>query len=473
VNLFTNVPDNFFSILASKNKEIYAMALAVLYQCLQNDEMSIKKDEFLRTLKETSSDLVMKFDFQGEGDDFSTFINAELPSKAAFILRRLEETGWVEIELDPDSFHEYIALPNYSIQFLTLINDLMDQSHSQYNSLVHSTYSELKLEDEERDEFMFATLWRVYENTKKLRVELVTLGHSIRIYQHKLSKVFSTNRVLSDYFDNYKTRISDRLYHPLKTYDSVAKFKRHIIKILQSWLNDEKAFNILVTQAMVMHRYQSKSDAEAEIVEKINYISDMYEQMNRMINEIDVKHSDYTKSSATKILYLNNSDRSIKGHLENIFKHYAEATIQGQGVANILNKMQDSLIVCESGYIVPDSLTLPLLRRYRDVSDPMMIVDFEEATEALLMGFLDQTRNSFSNERIDSFMKRAFGKQQSIHIKEIPLPDYDAFILLILASVRSSEKNCFYDLLVDDGKIQSNGYILPNFTFKRKETVNV
>jgi hypothetical protein len=87
--------------------------------------------------------------------------------------------------------------------------------------------------------FLFATLFRSYENTKKLKVELITLVHSIRIFQNKLGKTFDTNNVLHSYFDVYKSKISDRYYHPLKTFDSVAKFKRPIIRILERWLQNK------------------------------------------------------------------------------------------------------------------------------------------------------------------------------------------------------------------------------------------
>ena len=157
-----------------------------------------------------------------------------MPSKAAFVVRRLEECGWIDVEIDPTSFDEYLALPNYTIAFLSLLDELTSDDSGEYVSLVHSTYTELKSEDETRDEFLYTTLIRAYESTRKLKTELITLGHSIRIFQNRLGRVFSTNSILADYFDQYKTRISDRYYHPLKTFDSVAKFIRPIIQILQS-----------------------------------------------------------------------------------------------------------------------------------------------------------------------------------------------------------------------------------------------
>ncbi len=472
LKLFDTLPDNFFSVLSSKNKDIYAMALLVLYRSLQSDEMSIKKEDYIRTLKETATDLVMNFDFSEEGDEDDLGANPSLPSRAAFIVRRLEETGWIDIEMRTDTFEEYIALPSYSIQMLTFLNEIVSESEVAYTSLVHSTYSELKLEDEEQDEFMYATLVRVYENTKKLRSELVTLGHSIRIFQNKLGKLFTTNEVLHEHFDQYKIRISDRYYHPLKTFDSVTKFKRPILAILQKWLKDDDIRQKLAMQSMMWGTSRDKSEAEANIIEKITYIQDMYEAMNDMVAEIDEKHSEYTKSSATKIIYLNNSDKTIKGHLETIFKAYAKANSDGLGLRGILSRMQDSISLFEQGYINPDSITLPIIRKYREEGDPLpLISNPEEAGDYTMQEFLDQTRNSFTDERIYSFMETAFQGEDEIFIGDIPLPDFDAFILLILASLKKDDDSAFYSVEQNEGRVISQGYVLPNFTFKRKEII--
>jgi len=44
----------------------------------------------------------------------------------------------------------------------------------------------------------------------------------------------------------------------------------------------------------------------------------MFETLSSMIASIDEKHQDYTKATASKILYLNHADKTIKGHLDNI-----------------------------------------------------------------------------------------------------------------------------------------------------------
>ncbi|MCF0116829.1 MAG: hypothetical protein HUJ61_02125 [Bacilli bacterium] len=481
MQLFDFIPENFFSVLASKNKNIYAMALLVLYRSLQTDEMSIRKDDFVRMLKDAATDMVMSFDMTEEDNvdeeeefDGDNNVNAyaSLPKKVSCIVRRLEEAGWIQTEMRTDTFEEFIILPTYSIQTLTMLNEMVSDSETAYNSLVHSTFSELKLEDEEQDEFMYATLIRVYENTKKLKVELITLGHSIKMFQNNLGRLFSTNEVLHDHFDEYKVKVSDRLYHPLKTFDSVTKFKRPIVSILQKWMHDDNIRKKIVMQSIMWGKNNTNENAEADIIEKINYICDMYEQINTMIADIDQKHSEYTKSSANKIIYLNNSDKSIKGHLETIFKAYAKFNVESgtNGLRGILSRMQDAINITDQGYIEPDSITLPIIRTYRNEMDPMEIINtVEEAGDEAMNNFLNEVMSAFTDDQIYEFMETAFQGEDEIEIAKIPLPSFTAFALLILACLKKDDERCFYEIIMNEGKVKSQGYILPNFIFKRKE----
>lgn len=472
MRLFTILPDNFFSILASKNKDIYAEALLVLYHSLQTDELSIKKSDFIRTLRDKYRDILLNLDLKEEQDledESDDFISDDLPSKAAFVVRRLEECGWIDIEMDTGTFDEHLALPSYTISFLTLLDELTSDDSGEYVSLVHATYTELKGEDEERDEFLYATLIRAYESTRKLKTELITLGHSIRIFQNRLGRVFSTNSILADYFDQYKSRVSDRYYHPLKTFDSVAKFKRPIITILQNWLHDQDIRSQLVMQSVMWTRSMNKVEAEKDIITKINYICDMYETLDEMIEQIDGKHQEYTKASASKILYLNNSDKTIKGHLDNIFKHYGEMMQKDDNMRPLFNGFREAINMSHQGYITPDSITLPVLRKYKLEGEPLEVYDYDDLGEKLMEGFLDQARNIFTDKRVFDFMEMAFANDHELKIEDIPLPDFDAFILLILAAIKTNDEKCFYEIETMPGHIVNYGYRLPKLIFKRKE----
>ena len=473
MNLFDILPQSYFSIFQSKNRAVYAESLSILYGILDSDEAIINKNDYVKALKEKGKSQLDTLDILAEDSDFEvdkdTIIDT-LASKASFIVRRLEETGWINVSIDPDTFEETIILPPYTIFMLKAFKDVISDEESPYLSLVHSTYSELKLEDENPDELMYVTLIRCYENTKRLKVELVTLSHSIRMFQSKLTKVFQTNDVLHDFFDIYKSKINDRYYHPLKTFDSVAKFKRPIISILEKWLNNPEIRQKLVMLASLYSSSNKKEDIEYDIITKINYITDTYSTINSTISNIDKQNSDYTKSTTNKILYLNNTDKTIKGHLENIFKHYAKAINDPRTLSKILSKMQDSIYLYEQGYIDAESFTFPILRKTRNDGEPLQIVDFDFANEAIMRDFLESTKNVYTDERVFEFMSNAFGSDDEIHISDIPLPNFDAFICLIFATVKSSDKQCFYEMeLLDDSKVINNRYVVPNFMFRRKK----
>ncbi len=476
MNLFDIIPENFFSIFQGKNRAIYAESLITLFDLLQNDESLISKNDFIKTLKDKNKD-IESFSYEGEDlddEEDSSLLMDTISSKASFICRRLEETGWIDIAMDPDTFDETIILPVYSIMMVRSFKDIISDEESPYLSLVHSTYSELKLEDEDQDELLYTTLDRCYNNTKKLKVELVTLVHSIRIFQNKLGKIFVTNKVLHDYFDVYKNKISDRYYHPLKTFDSVAKFRRPIIKILDGWIKDKDIRNRLIQQACIQNGTVDKKKIESDIITKINYITDTYDTINSLISSIDKEHNLYTKNSANKILYLNNTDKTIKGHLENIFKHYGIASQKaGRELGNILSGMQNCISFYDQGYIDSKSVTLPVLRKYRNEEVPLEMIDFTEVGDVMMKNFLNEAMNIYTDEKVYEFMDNVFGESEEVYSQDIPLLDYDAFVLLILATVKKDDDDCFYTIEeVDDEKIYNHGYIIPNFLFKRKQNMS-
>ncbi len=471
MNLFDIVPSNYFSIFAGKNREIYIESLALLYSLLQNDEAVIKKSDFLNALKEKEKNLAL-FSLDDEElseDEKNNLTMDSASSKASFVIRRLEETGWIDISMDIDNYEEVIVLPAYTISLIKTFSDIVSDEEAPYLSLVHSTYSELKLEDEDMDELLYPTLLRCYENTKKLKVELITLVHSIRIFQNKLTKLFDTNDVLHSYFDVYKKKISDRYYHPLKTFDSVAKFKRPIIRILNKWLNDKEIRDRLIVQASISAKNNNKKEIENDIITKINYISDTYESLNTLISSIDRENNQYTKSSTQKILYLNNTDRTIKGHLDNIFKHYASNVNDNRALAEILSKMQESSSFYEQGFIDSESITLPVLKKYRESGVPMEIVNFEN-DDFLMDNFLEETKNIYTDERVYSFMERSFDNNNKIESKDLRIKNYDSLICLILATVKGEDEASFYtieELLPK--QIENNEFIIPNFAYIKKD----
>ena len=158
MKLFDFLPQNLFSILSSKNKEIYIEALFVLRKTFKQ-EMTIKKSDLISMIIASLDEKILEMDFSEEEVEENISIyekNLNNPSAIAhWLLRRLKETGWIEIEYQIDSFDENITLPDYSIKLINILYSFTDSTTREYNSYVHSTYSSLRTAEEERDKFMF------------------------------------------------------------------------------------------------------------------------------------------------------------------------------------------------------------------------------------------------------------------------------------------------------------------------------
>ena len=313
MNLFEKLPDNFFSILSSRNKNIYGVALVTLYDALTMYRTRIRKSDYLDLLKSRSGEDVVKLTFDDEDEIEFESLEPTLANKANFIVKRLIETGWIYIDYDVKSGTEYILLPSYSINMLKLIYQFADDSSTHYVSYVHTTYSDLKMEDDLQDESMYRTLDNAYNNTQSLEIEVTKLDHSIKVFNRQLNDIFEPNEVLRQHFDICREDVVDPIYHPLKTHDSITLYHGPISAILKKWLTFDDVREKIVEQCLrENHAVRNHDEAENDVVKKINYIQDVYYRLSNEINKIDKTQSDYIKASTEKVIFLNNRDKSIQ-----------------------------------------------------------------------------------------------------------------------------------------------------------------
>ena len=229
------IPENFFSILASKNKETYLDGLFVLRRAYKQ-EMIITKEQAAAMLISELEDKIMEMELEDE----EMMPERNLSALAHFLIRKYNQTGWIDVEYAADSFEEQITLYDYSIKILNTLYELIDTTPREYNSYVYSTYSLLKTANEEKDKYTYDALMQAYKNTNLLTDELKSLLNNIRRYHQALLEQSDVRGILKEHFDSFKELIEDKIYHPLKTLDSVPRFKTPIIDILKGGLKTRR-----------------------------------------------------------------------------------------------------------------------------------------------------------------------------------------------------------------------------------------
>ena len=463
MSLFQIVPDNFFSILASQNKEIYLLALMVLRRCYRQ-ELSIRKTDYIAELAGELSR--RSIDMAPEDEGLPE--NSGYSGQAHFLLRKLVVTGWVDEEMEGTSFDDTLVIPDYAAKFLNLFHELTTDQHREYNKYVFSTYSVLKNANETRDDYLFDALEFAYRSTSALVEDLKSLLGNIRRYHQLLTNQVDVKAVLSHHFDQFSEHIEKKFYHPIKTFDSVDRFRPGILAILGDWREDTLLKDQMAELALVRApgRFQDLLVARREIQTMIDGIIRHFDHVPELVREIDRKHRRYLMAAYDRIIYLTQSDQTIKGKVARIL-----ATLPNLPEEELELILEENLQLYNVGWFSDNDLYTPRKRRKDFAPEPLAIRSQPDidAIRRELDSFTDRVRQGFDQKRVLAFMVDQFGDKPSLTTTQLNLPGQDEFILSLLAVLRHDDPASFYRIELNNGYQLNNGYRLPNLTFYRKE----
>lgn len=457
MNLFDKIPENFFSILVSKNKNIYIDALFVLGEAFKQ-EMAISKDNIISRLINNLEEEFNKEDFSEE-DENNELKDNNVSSKAYFLLRKLKWAGWIELEMQRDSFEEYIILPDYSIKFINLLYSIVEENQIEYNSYVFATYSSLKLASMQKGETYNAII-TAYNNTMQLINELKSLYNSLGRFHRKMCNQDNINDIINEHFFEYK-EYSDEIIFPRFTRDSVPRYKAPIREMLNDILADEELLENTINIASKNRKYKSKEEAENDILNKIRTVLEIYENIDLTMNHIEQKNTDYVRSSVQRIQYLLTNDKELKGKLVNILKNSRKE--------EVLEQMEKEVKLLRQEYVNKDSIYIRNSNDKRKQGKPMALKEEKTIDSKALYEFAKSLESMYSNEKINEFMKINFMDKSFINSKEIELKTVEDLILLILATIKADKSSKSFYYIEDSNEIiNNNGFKVPNIKFIRR-----
>ncbi|BBF43930.1 hypothetical protein lbkm_2618 [Lachnospiraceae bacterium KM106-2] len=466
MRLFEKIPDKFFTILTSKNKELFIQALFVVRKAFTT-ELVIKREDLVAMMIDSLEDGLIKADFTSDLEEGETIEENEnlksgsLSAKAYYVIRRLKKDGWIMVEYEQNSFEENITIPDYAIRIINVLFDLCEDRMQEYNGYVFATYSTLHSASKEHPEYLYNALKTAYKNTNDLIGELKLLFNNIQKYYQKISDELSVNDLLKAHFDEYKIQIIDAVYYPLKTIDSVPRFKNSIINILNEFLVSDEKHDAIIKQGISARYYADEEEGSRDILEKVNYIINKYEGIEEFISNIDRKHNLYTNATIDKIRYKLNSDQSIKGKLVEVLKN--------SGDIEILQKMEESIIAYCQSYMDEKSLYQRMKRDKRKEGKPLGIKVHRE-NEDMINGFIDTVKQCYSEKRVTDYILGCFPQGRiEITSKEIPLKNDEEFILLLLGTIQGYKRQVTYQVEFRSDYIYNNGYRIPDVVYRKKE----
>lgn len=454
MNIFEKIPENFFSILASPNKTLYVETLFVLGEAFKQ-EMTISKENIISRIINNLEDEISREDFSEE--DIDELKDNNISSKAYFLLRKLKWAGWIEFEMQRDSFEEYVILPEYSIKFINLLYSIVQENQVEYNSYVFATYSSLKLASIEKNE-TYNAINTAYNNTIQLINELKTLYNSLGRFHRKMCNKDNINEIVKEHFFEYK-QYSDEMIFPRFTRDSVPRYKAPIREMINNILADSELLENTINIASKNTKYKSREEAENDILNKLRTVIEVYENIDTTMNQIEQKNTDYVRASVQRIQYLLTSDKELKGKLVNILKNSKKELV--------VEKMEKEIGLLRQEYVSKDSIYIRNSNDKKKQGKALELKEEKELDTKALYDFAKSIENLYSNKKIIEFMEQNFKDKSFINSSEIKLETTEDLILLILATIKADKS--FYYIQDSDEIIDNNGYKIPNIKFIRRK----
>lgn len=461
MKLFELLPDKFFSILSSSNKEIYADCIFLIYKTL-NPFMSFGIE------KEIIVDILT--DYFSDANDIS-FIDEEevmsdARSKANFIIRKFEECGWLERETD-SNYVEKINLYDYAITFIETMDKLINNERLEYQGYIYTIYSLLISEENMLTSIM---LEQVFDNSRKLINSLKSLNSNIHHYIDKITKLKNVEEIMQLHFNDYETNIVDKSYHRLKTSDNVSKFRPEIINRLESISKDSDLVKTICNQYLDLDKASTFEESYNIITKNLSDTINSLNSIDSIIREIDYKHNMYLRASLVRVKFMLNTSKDLGGQIYTLLKY-----IVSYARTNKLDFNHDDLPeelnifeIFPQSFI--DELSLYTVTEGRKTFIPQRLdkVLSKKERNELIVEFNKKNSLRLNKKKIDEFILNQLGNKKVINASQLPLNTIDDFIKIMYVYVYGNSRFISYKIIRKYEVINFNGYKFNDFEIWRK-----
>ncbi len=461
MSLFDVVPEELFSVLASKNRRLYMDALDVLWELYQ-DRVKISHRAYLGGLLEHLQDAIEVEEFEEE--DMNQEERENTRGRASFLIRKLKQKGWFEQE-HGQGYEIYYTVPEYSSKLLELFQELRQKKSPRGFSYVYGTYSALKTADSEEDATnKMRSIDLAYENTKDLLNLLKMVYHNIKNYCKYQLELEDRNQVIEMVYDDFAKNIIETHIRPLKMRESVPKYRDFIQSTLLLWL-EEPVFTQMVQAAMLDSPSMDFEACSTELKRKVYWIHHQYDTLEEdLLDEIDLQVRKYTRLSTQKLKILSNRDQSLHGQLTTLL----QALSKGEDDQLLEKTKQVLQLTCEK-HLSSQSLYHRKKGEKRNHITPFIVeegdISSQEAEE-------DVNRLLFSpygKYNVFQFMEELFGDREEITSEDFRIQAQKGYIMSFLALLYQEDSQCFYEVALDEGTYQEEGTSIPQMTFRKKK----
>ena len=447
-NIFDILPNNFFNIFIGDNKRVISDCLYLVYHSFKSDlSFSSTKEQVLSI-------------FQDYFENHVTFLKSDEEldgsrDKALYILKRLKECGWVNEETG-ENYEIFITFEDYSIRVLENLFSLDTSSdNGEYSGLIYNIFMSFNTFDVNRGDLVFET---GYENTKELANKLKNLNSNIKKYIQNLLDEgikYDLEALLSSLLQDYQTKIIDRAYYNLTTYDNPSKYRQRIINNIETIISNDEYLDIIVRNIME-RKDLGYQEALALLLNQKDYIINAFEHIEEIMQEIDSKNNRFIESAINRITFLLNNQKDIEGKINNIIK----AVASGKDVSDLGNLYLNSFVSRDSLYVPRNYTSL-----VKSQLEKPAVLD-EELKEKALKQIIKS--KNYSHKYIEDKVLMLLKQKGDFLGSSLPINNNEDLATLVLIYLYGFAYGTKYEVEPLDNEVVVNKYRFKDFRVKEK-----
>ena len=454
MQLRNEIPDTFWSLFRSVNRDIYIEALLCINEEYQYNNYFLTREVCIQVLGDMNARKRFKLQWEENETEFDML---ETPSSR--ILNWLLKTGWLKRIEDYQTLVTNIVIPDYSAVFIEAFERLSSEDMQDTEIYIQNVYATLfSFKNDSRANL--GMLRTALVNTKRLNKALQDMLHNMDKFFARLLEQNNYEDLLREHLDGYVEEIVQKKYHILKTSDNFYIYKMDIKKCLRDMREDEEWIEEIRTRAAQM------GDTKDDVLDLLDQIERGFDDIEHRIANMDKEHAKYVRATVTRLNYLLSGETDTKGlvvQLLNRMSQTEDAQEQDAMIRETGERMNLSLLEILS--------EKSLYKRRRPRTDFISKMAPDQALPDLDKDDvlkLNRIQMRYSRSQIEEFIE-SYMDGEVMDASKISRMDEEAFEKLILAYDYSTRKNSKYMVLEEEpDQIENGSYKYPALKFVRR-----
>lgn len=460
------IPDKFWGLFRSVNREAYMEALLNINEEYQYSNYFLTREVCIQVL----SDMYIKKHFQLKQEEDETEFDL-LETPASRTLKWLLRTGWLKKLEDYNTLATNIVIPDYAAIFIDAFERLGSEDMEETEVYIQNVYATLfSFKNDSR--VNLSMLRTALVNTRRLNKALQDMLHNMDKFFGRLLNQQSYHDLLKEHLEGYVEEIVRKKYHILKTSDNFYIYKTDIKKCLRDMRENEEWIGL------VRERSKAMGDTKDDVVDLLDMIERGFDDIEHRISNMDKEHTKYVRATVTRLNYLLSGETDTKGLVVQLLNQMSAAVTEEQNtqVENRGNGYSYEEMLQLTGERMNMSLLemlseKSLYKRRKPREDFISQMAEDETIEDLNREDvlkLNRILQRYSKQEIEAFIEEHM-KDDVMDVEKLKIADEESFEKLILAYDYSTRRNSKYIVLEEDTPQIENGcYKYPALKFVRR-----